>query len=230
MRTTLENNESSGGAMSRADPGPADLKRLSLACKQEFSAISAAGQHPWVASMRRWAVRSGAGAFPLPGVGSSVWIESPGSVTLQLFKASGFVDQGLIVLGDLPGFLESPSGRTTLVGDNWLLVDLRHARMNKNRTFVWIPYGYLAWPLYMPSVSEEPVSATQQAAVVPSLTFVVALSVFSPALVAALPPSTWAAIEQHNRTYMDKQVGSTLWATRAQALATFSAGVARESS
>lgn len=175
-------------------------------------------------------MRSGPGAFPLPGVGSFVWVESPGSVIVQLFKASGFVDQCLIVLGGLPGFLESGSGRTSLVDDNWLLIDLRHAHMNKNGAFVWIPYGYLAWPLYMPSVSEEPASATQQAAVAPSLTFVVALSVFSPALVAALPPSTWAATEQHNRTYMDKQVGSTLWATRAQALATLSCGVARESS
>lgn len=232
LQQVLENNHSFTGAMARLEASSLDITRLSKACKYEFGSLASQGHHPWLVTLRKWSFRAGPGAFPLPGMGAFVWAENPGTLMLHCFRASDFVNQGLVVLSDMAAFLETASGLKTLGADNWFIIDLRQKPASAGGAFVFIPYGFIVWPLYMPLDIDEPVSATQQN-LQPGqgFTYFSVLTVFSAALIAQLPPPAWTAIENHNKIHMERQAAnSPLWANRGQSLAAVSAAVERQSS
>lgn len=230
LQQVIENNHSFTGAMARLDASSLDITPLSKACNVEFGSLAEQGHHPWLATLRKWAFRAGPGAFPMPGIGAFIWAEAEGTLVLHCFRVAAFASKGLIVLSDMAAFLETASGLKTLGSDDWFIVDLRHKEAGVGGAFVFIPYGFVVWPLYMPIDIDEPVSSIQQATPAgQGFTYFTTLSVFSASLIAALPPQAWTAIENYNKAHIEKQAkNSPLWGNRGASLAAVSAAVARQ--
>lgn len=223
LKANMVANGAWGGALARVSGINTDTKPI----LKEFGiedALREAGCDPWIACMRKYSSRWGANCWPMPGLGSFVAVEGQPGAVLQLFKAAPLVSQGLVVLGDLPGFLETASGGKLMKGDAWLVIDMRHGSQ-----ILWIPYGYMCAPVFIPAEVEDdaPHGGTKNKSTPPQqqpVAFMYTWTIFSPMLAHGVDDGTWAAIEKFNMNHIDKLKTHALWAERGQLLSKLSAG------
>lgn len=210
LQRTLDNpkNEKWTGAMAKVDSTEVDFNVLGLAGIEGKSRQR--GGEPWVACMKAYSWRWGPNAWPVPGVGSLVVPLGKGTM-LQVFKVNSFVQEGLVVLNDVPGFLDTQSGGKMLdsVDCSWMLLDLRESE----GAVIWIPYGWVVAPVYVPPKLPEEGALPDPT----DLSFVWTMAIFSKEMAGAAPAAAMAAIVAFNRVHFDRMSNSPLWQTRKEA-------------
>lgn len=211
LTATLRNakNEKWCGAMAKIGGSALDLTKL----HGDVHATAAldVGQHPWVTSVKEYAWRWGANAWPLPGVGSWVYALTP--IILLVFDAKQFVSNGLVNFRDVPAFMETDSGRK-LSRESMTIIDMRVCKL------AWIPFGFLVAPLGLPfddEVGASEASGSSKASAPPKLSFALCVPGFSAKLVCDVPEGVWAPIAALNRSHFERMGHSPLWSARATA-------------
>ena len=160
------------------------------------------GTCPWIVCMKKHCWRWGPNTWTMPGMGCFVKPLSVG-VVLQLFKVATFLEHGVIALDDLPSFLETATGKSCMVDDSWLLLDLRDGK-----TIAWVPFGYVISPVFVP-MEDQAVEA--------SMGHVLSWCIFDPALAKQVSVRSWASVSAWNSSHFEKMGSHTMWASRKTA-------------
>ena len=160
--------------------------------------------------MKKHCWRWGPNTWTMPGMGCFVKPLS-GGVVLQLFKMATFLEHGVIAMADLPRFLETATGKSCMVDDSWLLLDLRDGK-----TIAWVPFGYVISPVFLPLEDQAGEASCGQ---------VLSWCIFDPALAKNIGMRSWASVAAWNSSNWDKTDESPMWASRKLAFKALCDGV-----
>lgn len=213
LQKTMDNpkNEKWTGSMAKMDYGAGlmldDLNLRGIAGKCEGP-----GCEPWMVCMRAYSWRWGPGAWPLPGVGAFIVPVRAGMV-FQIIKVESLTQEGMVALGDTPGFLETPSGNKLIANPgSCILVDMR----TSVAAVAWVPFGYVVSPVYIPAVLPEEGPLPDPT----DLAFFWSLAIIDRDLASSVPAPAMGAIVAYNRGHFDRMGSSSLWKTRQAAFDT----------
>ena len=225
----MKENLKSGGSMGRVEVtiassvNPLDLKP---------ELIDHAGAVPWLVCAKPHHLRYGPHAMPLCGVGCLMKWVSGNPVTIFALPANEVLSQG-ISPRDLPAHLETHGG-SEVFSTHKKMVEL------KPESIVWVPYGWLAWPLNwrcsdQGSEQDEQQPAADQASpekVVAELqakakaekapnAFLLHWPMFSSELAKAASQGSAAAVVSWNKAHLAKQSMSRAFGARADTFSEF---------
>ena len=210
LQKTMDNpkNEKWTGSMAKVGYGDG-LSLDDLELRGISGKCAGPGREPWMICMRGYSWRWGPNLWPLPGVGAFVAPVGAGTV-LQIIKVESLTQEGMVALGDTPGFLETPSGNKVIsCPGSYILVDLRAS----SSAVAWVPYGYVASPLYIPAVLPEEGPLPDPT----DLAFLWSLAIIDAGMSSSVPAPAMGAIAAFNRMHFDRMGSSTLWTSRAAA-------------
>lgn len=172
------------------------------------------GGEGWVLGLKANVWRFAAGDVHMPGV-AQFFLPIDGDMTLSVFAIAPLLAEGIGV-GDLHSFLESPSG-AQFVKEHASIFQV------KLKQGVYIPFGFVAVPLYCQPLKE----ADDKEMIGTALH----LPIFSPQLASALPEPVWNSVISFNQKFLNKVKDSRPWASRHQIFERFvSAATAKTSS
>lgn len=201
-----------GGAMTKLDTTLKTVEQWDFDGEAALY-LDKMGASPWVTCVRAFNYRNGPQAWPLPGFGCLATLapDNAFNMTMAVLPLGEVLGQG-ITMQAMPKFFETDAGATVLQEKCAVLtLDRGHV--------LWVPYGYVAWPLVHYDLDSKHPEQVEKVTPLP-LGSLWCYTPFVEKWAQEVSGSNWTAISAYNLEHLEKQKGA-MWQERLKIVEDF---------